>query len=158
MSEKEGSKKKEKKTGAAKVAAIASTVLWILGFALAFVVPANSPFGWVPDGMLLVGFFPLLYAWKPGWPWVVFGVLNTIVGFLLLVAFYIPDTNFTRDMIIVRKHLAEQHSPYTWMVIGIMSTIFGMVRMAIHLFQWIRLKTAKKLPLEISTEPDNFQA
>ncbi|CAN5614861.1 hypothetical protein BH10CYA1_BH10CYA1_12860 [soil metagenome] len=148
MPETEGSKKTEKKTekktGAAKIAAIASTVLWILGFALAFVVPANSPFGWVPDGMLLVGFFPLLYAWKPGWPWVVFGVLNTIVGFLLLVAFYIPDTNFTADMIMVRKHLAEQHSPFTWMTIGIMSTIFGMVRMAVHLFQWIKAKSDKK--------------
>jgi hypothetical protein len=150
MSEKDAASPKPKKTGAAKVAAIASTVLWILGFALAFVIPARSPFGWVPDGMLLIGFFPLLYAWKPGWPWVVFGVLNVIVGFLLLVAFYIPDDNFTRDMIIVRKHLAEQHSPYTWMVIGIASTIFGVVRMSIHLFQWIKAKTQKKANQETS--------
>lgn len=138
-----GAPKDGKKSGGAKVAAIASTILWVLGFALAFVIPARSPFGWLPDGMLLVGFFPLLYAWKPGWPWVVFGVLNTIIGFLLLVAFYIPDTNFTNDMIIVRKHLAEQHSPFTWMTVGILSIIFGSIRMAVHLFQWIKAKTAR---------------
>ena len=143
MADGEGAKAK-KKTGGAKVAAIASTVLWILGFGLAFVIPARSPFGWVPDGMLLVGFFPLLYAWRPGWPWVVFGVLNTVVGFLLLIAFYIPDTNFTNEMIIVRKHLAEQHSPFTWMTIGIASTIFGIVRMTIHLFQWIKARSDRK--------------
>ncbi len=134
---------KKKKRGAAKVAAIASTVLWILGFALAFVVPATSPFGWVPDGMLLVGFFPLLYAWRPGWPWLVFGVLNVCIGFLLLVAAYIPDTNFTRDMIIVRKHLAEQHSPFTWMTIGVVSTIFGITRMSAHLIEWIMARAKK---------------
>lgn len=134
---------KPKKSRAAKIAAISSTVLWILGFALAFVVPAASPFGWVPDAMLLVGFFPLLYAWRPGWPWLVFGILNIIIGFLLLVAFYIPDTNFTPDMIAVRKHLAEQHSPFTWMTIGILSALFGVVRMTIHLAQWIRARSNK---------------
>jgi hypothetical protein len=134
---------KKKKTGAAKIAAIVSTVLWILGFALAFVVPAGSPFGWVPDGMLLVGFWPLLYAWRPGWPWLVFGILNVIIGFLLLVAAYIPVTNFTPEMIIVRKHLAEQHSPFTWMTIGIVSTIFGVTRMTTHLIVWLRSRTKK---------------
>jgi hypothetical protein len=134
---------KEKKTGAAKTAAMVSTVLWILGFALAFVVPASSPFGWVPDGMLLLGFFPLLYAWKPGWPWLVFGILNMVIGFLLLVAAYIPDDNFTRDMIIVRKHLAEQHSPFTWMTIGLILGIFGVFRMAKHLYEWIRARRKK---------------
>jgi len=153
MADNEGSKeKKKKKTGAAKVAAIASTVLWVLGFALAFVIPARSPFGWIPDGMLLVGFFPLLYAWRPGWPWVVFGVLNTIIGFLLLIAFYIPDTNFTNDMIIVRKHLAEQHSPFTWMTIGIVSTIFGMARMSLHLFQWFKRKADQRAARSVSAD------
>ncbi|HEY9676515.1 MAG TPA: hypothetical protein V6C76_00835 [Drouetiella sp.] len=134
----------KEKSKAAKIAAIASTILWVVGFGLAFVIPAASPFGWVPDAMLLVGFFPLLYAWKPGWPWVVFGVLNTFVGFVLLVAAFMPDTNFTPEMILVRKHLAEQHSPYTWMVIGILSTIFGAVRMGIHLYQFIQRQVKKR--------------
>ncbi len=51
---------KSKSMSASKIAGIVSAVLWIVGFALAFVVPSTSPFMWVPDALLLIGFFPLL--------------------------------------------------------------------------------------------------
>lgn len=143
-----------KKSGS-KIATILSAVLWILGFALAFVIPAESPFMWVPDALLLIGFFPLLILWKPSWPWFVFGVLNVVIGFVLLVAFYIPADTLTSEMAKahqqmvetkspyadvfsatsaqqmahVHTHLAKQHSPWTWMLIGVISVIYGIVRM-----------------------------
>jgi hypothetical protein len=105
-----------------------STVLWILGFVLAFVVPKGSPFFWVPDFLRLIGFWPLLWLPKPSWPWLVFGVLNVLIGFVLQMAAFLPETNFTAQMILVKKHLAEQHSPLTWILVGFVSLLIGVLR------------------------------
>lgn len=155
-----------KKMSASKIAGIVSAVLWILGFALAFVIPADNPLMWVPDALLLIGFFPLLFFWKPSWPWLVFGVLNVAIGFILLVGTFIPvDTltsemnkareqltaqkspyatvfseSSTQQMAHVHTHLVKQHSPWTWMIIGIVSTIYGIVRMIKNMIKWAAKK------------------
>jgi hypothetical protein len=151
---------------ASKIAGIVSAVLWILGFALAFVIPADNPLMWVPDALLLIGFFPLLFFWKPSWPWLVFGVLNVIIGFVLLVGTFIPvetltsemnkareqltaqkspyasvfSESSTQQMAHVHTHLVKQHSPWTWMIIGIVSTICGIVRMIKNMIKWAAKK------------------
>ncbi len=155
-----------KKMSASKIAGIVSAVLWILGFALAFVIPADNPLMWVPDALLLIGFFPLLFFWKPSWPWLVFGVLNVIIGFVLLVGTFIPvetltsemnkareqltaqkspyvsvfSESSTQQMAHVHTHLVKQHSPWTWMIIGIVSTIYGIVRMIKNMIKWAAKK------------------
>lgn len=157
---------KSKSMSASKIAGIVSAVLWIVGFALAFVVPSNSPFMWVPDALLLIGFFPLLIFWKPSWPWLVFGVLNVVIGFVLLVATFLPVETLTAEMAKAREqltatkspyasmfsptateqmahvhtHLAKQHSPWTWMIIGVISTIYGVVRMIKNTIKWAAAK------------------
>ncbi len=157
---------KGKHMSASKIAGIVSAVLWILGFALAFVVPADSPYMWVPDALLLIGFFPLLIFWKPSWPWLVFGVLNVVIGFVLLVATFLPVETLTTEMAKARQqltdakspyasafsqtateqmahvhtHLAKQHSPWTWMIVGIISTIYGIVRMIKNMIKWAAAK------------------
>jgi len=113
---------------AAKVAAAGSTVLWILGFVLCFVIPAGSRYIWVPDALLLLGFCPFLWFFRPGWPWIIFGLLNMSVGFILELMIFIPDVTFTQEMKLVRKHLAEQHSAITWIIIGFISVLLGVVR------------------------------
>lgn len=156
----------EKKVSASKIAGIVSAVLWILGFALAFVIPADNPLMWVPDALLLIGFFPLLFFWKPSWPWLVFGVLNVAIGFILLVGTFIPvetltsemnkareqltaqkspyasvfSESSTQQMAHVHTHLVKQHSPWTWMIIGIVSTIYGIVRMIKNMVKWAAKK------------------
>lgn len=156
----------KKPLSASKIAGIVSAVLWILGFALAFVVPASSPYMWVPDALLLIGFFPLLIFWKPSWPWLVFGVLNVVIGFILLVATFIPVDTLTTEMAKAREqltqakspyasvfsatateqmahvhtHLAKQHSPWTWMVVGIISIAYGVVRMIKNMIKWAAAK------------------
>ncbi len=155
-----------KKMSASKIAGIVSAVLWIVGFALAFVIPADNPFMWVPDAMLLIGFFPLLFFWKPSWPWLVFGILNVVIGFVLLVGTFIPvDTlttemkkareqlteqkspyasvfseSSTQQMAHVHTHLVKQHSPWTWMLVGVFSTIYGIVRMIKNTIKWAAKK------------------
>lgn len=157
---------KSKSMSASKIAGIVSAVLWIVGFALAFVVPSNSPLMWVPDALLLIGFFPLLIFWKPSWPWLVFGVLNVVIGFVLLVATFLPVETLTTEMAKAREqltaakspyasmfsptateqmahvhtHLAKQHSPWTWMIIGVISTIYGIVRMIKNMVKWAASK------------------
>lgn len=157
---------KKSKMSASKIAGIVSAILWILGFALAFVIPAESPLMWVPDALLLIGFLPLLFFWKPSWPWLVFGILNVVIGFVLLVGTFIPVNTLTTEMkkaeaqltaqkspyasvfsetsaeqmAHVHTHLVKQHSPWTWMLVGVFSTIYGIVRMIKNLIKW----TAKK--------------
>lgn len=157
---------KSKAMSASKIAGIVSAVLWILGFALAFVVPADSPFMWVPDALLLIGFFPLLIFWKPSWPWLVFGFLNVVIGFILLVATFLPVETLVSEMAKARQqlteakspyvsvfseatseqmahvhtHLAKQHSPWTWMIVGIISVIYGIVRLIKNTIKWAAAK------------------
>lgn len=159
-------KETSEKISASKIAGIVSAVLWIVGFALAFVIPADNPLMWVPDALLLIGFFPLLFFWKPSWPWLVFGVSNIIIGFVLLVGTFIPvdtlttEMNKAREQLIAQKspyvsffseastqqmahvhtHLVKQHSPWTWMIIGIASTIYGIIRMVKNMIKWAAKK------------------
>jgi len=161
-----GIAKPGKRMTASKIAGIVSAVLWIVGFALAFVIPADNPLIWIPDALLLIGFFPLLFFWKPSWPWLVFGILNVIIGFVLLVGTFIPVDTLTGEMKKAREqltaqnspyasvfsetstaqmaqvhtHLVKQHSPWTWMLIGVFSTVYGLVRMIKNIFKWAAKK------------------
>src|SRR5215475_5425128 len=103
-----------KKPSMAKRLGVATTVIWVIAFLLIFVVPKGSPYIWVSDALLLIGFWPLLFIWRPGWPWLLFGICNIAIGFLLLIAVYLPDSNFTPQMVAVKKHIADAHSPFTW--------------------------------------------
>ena len=136
--------KKEKKSKAAQIAGIASTVLWILGFVLTFTVRAGNPFVWLGDALLLIGFWPLLWVWRPGWPWIIFGLLNMAIGFLLEIAYHLPTDTFTNEMILVRNHLRDHHSVITWILIGAVSTIFGFVRTFKQIYGWLRNRADKR--------------
>lgn len=131
-------------TGGRKIAAVLSTVLWMVGFFLAFVISPKSPYIWVPDTLLLLGFFPLLLVWKPAWPWLVFGVCNLFIGFVLEVAKYLPDAELPSEMRLVRAHLAEYHSANSWMFIGLVALIYGVIRLIKGWLRWINSKRAKK--------------
>lgn len=132
----------KKKSKGGKLAGISSTVLWVLGFALAFVIKPG-PQIWIPDTLLLLGFCPLLWVFKPGWPWIVFGVLNCVIGFFLELMVFIPDATFTNEMKIVRQHLAEQHCAIAWILIGLASTVVGIIRTARDIFVFLRKRVSK---------------
>jgi hypothetical protein len=138
---------KKTKTRAAKIAGIISTVMWIAGFLIMPVLPKGSAWMWTSDLLLLLGFFPLLFVWKPGWPWVIFGLLNVGIGFILLIGFYIPDKaqHFNKEQMVMLDHLAVYHSPFTWMVVGIIATVYGVIRMIKNLVKFILKKRTESL-------------
>ena len=144
----ETTKKSTAKSGLAKRAGLASTVIWVIAFALIFIVPKTSPYIWVSDALLLIGFWPLLLIWRPGWPWLIFGICNIAIGFLLLISIYLDDSNFTPQMVAVKKHIADAHSPFTWMTIGCLSSFYGIARMVSHsaafFYRLFAKKAAKK--------------
>lgn len=138
---KEGKAEKKPKTRAQKVAGILSVVLWVAGFLLAFVIKPGHELIWLPDALLLLGFFPLLWIWRPGWPWLVFGILNFAIGAILIVVYYLSDNALPKkDMIEVKHHLDAYHSSFTWMWIGAFATAYGIFRMTKNLVLWVKEK------------------
>ncbi len=134
---KEPKDSKEKKSPAKKIAALAATILWVVGFSLNFVIKPGERFIWVPDALLLLGFWPLLFVYKAGWTWFGFGVCNMAIGFFLELMVHLPSDIFkSPDQIIVRDHLIQMHSPLTWILIGAISTLYGLFRMIKTVIKW----------------------
>ncbi|PWU00677.1 MAG: hypothetical protein C5B53_03690 [Candidatus Melainabacteria bacterium] len=122
-----------------------AVVLWVVGFALAFVIAPGSPYIWLPDGLLLLGFWPLLIANRCRWLWLVFGLFNTFIGFVLLVVRFMPDSEFSFDpkVLATKTHLGQYHEPFTWMILGIISAVVGAALILIGLVRWMVSKSKK---------------
>lgn len=112
-----------------KIAALLSVILWTLAFLLAFIIKPESPYIWLPDLLLLAGFLPLLMCWRPLWPWLVFALLNFLVGFVLWVAQYFIVPDLPAHIEQVRLHLGQYHSPKVWMLVGVAAFIYALLRM-----------------------------
>jgi len=143
--------KKPKSLGL-KIAGALSVVLWIVGFVLPFIIPEGSPYVWVSDTFLLTGFLPLLFIYPAGWPWVVFGVLNMAIGFGLEIVLHlqIPEevwnpqnAQYRSSFEQMHKHINAMHPMLPWLIIGFLSTIYGIARMVKNTARWIAAKMAK---------------
>lgn len=128
---------------AKKTAGIISCVIWIVGIGLAFLIPPTSAYINVPDAMLMIGFFPLLFVWKYSWPWIVFGILNFGIGILLMVIQYSPDNLFPADLLKPKHHLADYHPATVWYVTGFLATAFGIGRLVKNIVLMIQRRTVK---------------
>lgn len=123
-----------------KLTGIASCVIWVIGIALAFAIPPSSKFIYIPDGMLMLGFFPLLFLWRFSWPWIVFGILNFGIGILLMVIQYSPDNLFPADLLKPKHHLAEYHPAEVWLITGMIATAFGFGRLFKNIYRMIETR------------------
>lgn len=135
---------KKPKSRQAKIAGWLACFLWVAGFGLAFVVPPSSPFIWVPDTLLLVGFLPLLFIWRFSWPWLIFGFFNLAIGFILLTIEFIPDSSFPAEVVKGKHHLAEYHEPMAWMIFGVFTFVYGMIRMVKNIVLWSMARAKQK--------------
>jgi len=135
---------KPKKNG--KLLSLLATILWVAGCALPFFVPKSSPFLWLSDALLLIGFWPFLVLFGAWWAWLVLGILNFFIGCVLAIVRYTGDENFPGrpDIIQVKHHLAEYHFEYVWMILGIISTIVGFVLMIKAIMRWTANRTSKE--------------
>ncbi|MBX9669767.1 MAG: hypothetical protein K2X93_19240 [Candidatus Obscuribacterales bacterium] len=138
----------KKKSLGLKIAGALSTVLWIGGFVLPFVLPSTSRFVWLSDTLLLIGFWPLLFVYRTGWTWVVFGVLNILLGFGLELVHWlmlsIPDTFWTPDKAAFKpmfegmaEHIRVMHPFLPWMLIGAVSAVYGVFRIVKTIIIWL---------------------
>ncbi len=143
-------KQNKPKSNAAKIAGSLSMILWTVGFVLLFALK-GSPLIWLSDTFLLLGFWPLLYVWRAGWPWAVFGWLNLFISFVLeLTKFITPDLMKNRlppHLMTVflegQKHLAESHGFMPWFFIGIFSILFGGFRITGTIYRFIKKQLSK---------------
>jgi len=122
--------------------------MWIAGFALAFVIPAGSLYIWLPDTLLLFGFYPLLIKAKARWLWLVFGVLNFLIGCALELTLVLPDEPFAKvpQAVAVKTHLAQYHVPLVWLGIGILSFLIGFCILSFFFIRWLIAKTKRSSP------------
>jgi len=133
-----------------KICAIASCVIWIVGIGVAFLIKPTSNIIYIPDALMLLGFVPLLYAWRFSWPWLIFGAINVGIGVFLEAIKYIPDSYFPPDLWPPKHHLAEYHPSITWWVFGGFALTFGIVRLIKNLVKMARRQA--KQPAE-QTDP-----
>jgi hypothetical protein len=117
---------------AKKIAVWSSCGLWGLSIVFSFLIPTSSPMIWVPDTILLAGFFPLIWICPYSVIWLAFGILTGFIGSFLLVLTNIPDSALPAQSISVKKHLAEYHPCWSWMIVGSFVTICGTVRFLVN--------------------------
>lgn len=139
----DSTEEKKSKSRALKIAGIASTVMWILGFALLFIMKPDNKLIWTSDALLLYGFWPLLFVYKAGWTWLIFGLLNMGIGFLLEVAKYLPPEAFPADVLESKDHILKYHPTMVWIFNGFLSAFYGIFRMTKTIIRWV-VKTSKK--------------
>jgi hypothetical protein len=106
----------------------------VLSIVASFSIPSNSPFIWVPDFILLAGFLPLLWICPYSLVWIAFGIMNLLIGFFLLLLTNIPNSALPASSISIKKHLEEFHPCWTWMLLGLLVTICGSVRLIINVY------------------------
>lgn len=152
-------KQNKSKSNAAKIAGALSMVLWVVGFILLFALK-GSKLIWLSDTLLLLGFWPLLFVWKPGWTWGVFGCLNILIAFMLELTKQItPEMMSDRlpphlmtTFLEGQKHLGESHGFMPWFFIGIFSALFGTFRMMRTIYRFVK----KQIDKEADAKKDTF--
>ena len=115
-----------------KLAVWTSCGLWGLSIILSFLIPTSSPAIWLPDSLLLLGFFPLIWICPYSVIWLAFGILTALIGSFLLLLTNIPDASLPAQTLSVKKHLAEFHPCWSWMIIGSFVTICGSIRFLVN--------------------------
>lgn len=157
-----GTKQNKPKGQAAKIAGALSMLLWVVGFVFLFSL-AGTPLIWLSDALLLLGFWPLLFVWRAGWTWLVFGLLNIFISFMLELTKFITLDKLEKTLppetqaafLAGQKHLAESHPFMPWFFIGIFSVLFGTFRVVRTIYRFIAKQRSKNV--EAKTETNNNQ-
>lgn len=122
---------------------ICACVIWTVSFILSFVLKPDSPYIWLPDFLLLLGFVPLLVSYKAAWPWFVFGIGNMLVAFSIETARYMPDSVLPVQAMPAKEHLYQMHVSIVWIRMGLLSLIYGLFRVLKKITIWLIKKTKK---------------
>ena len=134
----------KKRSAASGIAALSSTLLWLVSIVLAFQIPKESAWFWLPDGLLLLGFIPLLILWRKAWLTLLFGICNTLIGFFLLILTYLESEKFVGEVLAMKEHLIHFHSPWIWMIFGVIPIFWALVEFSISIFKYFMGQIQKR--------------
>ncbi len=129
-----------------KIATLSACALWGISIILGFSIPANSPNIWIPDTALLLGFLPLIWICPFSLVWILFGVLTGFIGLFLLVLTNIPDSALPVQSLAAKKHLADYHNYWSWMIIGALVSIGGSIRLIINTSIYLLRRRKQSVP------------
>ena len=125
---------------ALKIAGIISTIIWIISFILLFLLKPTDKLVWTSDALLLAGFWPLLFVYKAGWTWLVFGCLNMFIGLSLEVSRHIPvdaiPQAYVKDYLAGKDHILGMHPTMPWLFNGAVSALYGLFRIIKTITKW----------------------
>jgi hypothetical protein len=122
---------------AKRISAWSSCIIWVLGIAVAFILKPTSSLIALSDGLLLLGFIPLLYLWRFSIPWILFGLFNSAIGFFLLLTSQLADSYFPQNLWAAKHHLSEYHPYFMWILFGAVTCLFGVARLSKNIFLMI---------------------
>ncbi len=130
-----------------KIAGLVSTIFWVIAFLLLFIFKEGDKNVWISDALMLTGFWPVLFVYRAGWTWFIFGILNMAIGFILEVARQLPPDIYTKaqlsnEMLLAKEHVLTMHPCMPWIIIGFLSALFGLFRIIKTVFFWSRKKLA----------------
>lgn len=135
------------KSARKKIAGWTACGIWGLSIILSFAIPTSSPFIWIPDTVLLLGFFPLIWICPWSLVWILFGVLTTFIGSFLLLLINIPDSAMPPETHSIKKHLEEFHPWWSWMLLGLFVTVCGVIRLIVNVVKhFLRKKESSANP------------
>lgn len=127
-----------------KKSSILSATIWALGFVMAFKIPPGNKCIWLPDSLLLTGFFPILISADSAWLWLIFGILNIVIAGAMLLIISAPADELARlqatEMI---AHIKDYHPCYVWAIVGIFSTIIGAGRLTVRFCLFLYKRATK---------------
>jgi hypothetical protein len=105
-----------------------AAALWIASAVTLFLFGKGSRLLWLSDTLLICGSWPLLYYWTPSWPWITFGICNLVLGIEIAILAVIPASGFPAYMIPVQRHILEHHQLVPWLLLGLISILYGIGR------------------------------
>jgi len=124
-----------------RIAGYIATALWIAGLALAFLLPADNPCLWLSDAFLILGFTPLMLAFRIHWLIFLFGLFNTFIGFFLLILSFLESEKFVGQVLAMKQHLLTYHSPWVWMLGGVPFILWRGLGTLCDLYGFIRSRS-----------------
>jgi hypothetical protein len=105
-----------------------AAALWIASAVALFLFGKESRLLWLSDTLLICGSWPLLYYWSPSWPWITFGICNMVLGLEIAMLDIMPPGALPDYMMPLQRHILEHHQLVPWLVLGLISILYGIGR------------------------------
>jgi hypothetical protein len=118
-----------------------ATALWLAATVAMFLFDKESRWFWLPDVLMICGFWPLLYFFRPSWPWLVFGVGCLLIAVEISACAFMSPAKLPTPLLPVRQHIIQHHILDPWLLLGLASILYGIIRAIKNAVLWLKEKT-----------------